>query len=101
MKAWLKGGIISSIIGILIALIILIISWESLAGIFYILTGGVQVVIFEVFGGSSEFIELLIGIIIYILSWFLIGAIIGYIIGKIKSKKQVQQSIIQSTQTTN
>ncbi len=83
MKAWLKGGLIGAILGLLLWLSSSII-WNNsiLRGLFIPFCG------FSSSGESAGFCAIIIGHISNIILFGIIGAIIGLIVGRIKSSKK-------------
>jgi hypothetical protein len=106
MKAWLKWGLIVSLIGIILFFILFLISgYENILWIthfpFVIYNTAFNYEVMSYFGGPrfwsnmtpSGFIHFIIGLLISIVLYFIVGAIIGLIVGKIRSRKQVKQNV--------
>ena len=99
-SAWLKGGVIGGIIGILLFLPILIVYFVDLKYLeFYYLLGRTlgSLLTFPVFlaqlftwavdgRGDINFITLIISGVIYLIEGFIIGMLAGLIIGMIKNR---------------
>jgi len=96
MKAWLKGGLIGGLIGIVLWILGLIAESNQIILreiIWFLRSPSCRLICL----GDTEIDKcvgwcfLLYGHILNIITFFIIGAIIGLIIGKIKSKKQPKE----------
>ena len=92
MKAWLKGGVIGIIIGIIYSMVFFsctYIFWESHAGGFCMVLELLPVFLIMAITRStlSNWIAFPLIFILNLIIFFGIGALAGLIIGKIKSKK--------------
>jgi len=87
--AWLKGGIIGGVIGVVSIILFLLVPTSLGLASF---AQGIGALIRSLFGPVNG---IWASIIINLIGYFIIGAIIGWIVGKIKSKKQEQMPIPQ------
>ena len=95
MKAWLKGGLIFSLLSIIISLPIILFLQSTLQGILLVSAPTYFLFIFQFMRPNPPALRELIYvyptiIITSAIFWFIIGSLIGFIVGKIKGGKSIR-----------
>lgn len=91
MKAWLKGGFIGIIIGVLLLIVDFIVTRFFEFHLFSRLAGFLGIYLYKVFFMDiTDPLKSAIFFVPTILFYFIIGALIGWIIERIKSKNKLK-----------